>query len=121
MGSRILIADDASFMRTMLKDIITKGGFEVVAETDNGLTAVELYKKLKPDAVTLDITMPGMDGLGVLKEIKSFDSDAKVIMCTAMGQQTVVVEAIKFGAVDFIEKPFQTEQVVNALNKALKI
>lgn len=121
MGSRVLIVDDAGFMRIMLKDILTRGGFEVVAETDNGITAVELYKELKPDVVTMDITMPGMDGIRALREIISFDSDAKVIMCTALGQQTVVVEAIKLGAVDFIEKPFQKEQVVNALKKALKL
>ncbi len=121
MGSKVLIVDDAGFMRIMLKDIIIKGGFEVVAEADNGITAVELYKKLKPDAVTMDITMPGMDGIRALKEILLFDRDAKVIMCTALGQHTMVVEAIKVGAVDFIGKPFQKDQVVSALKKALML
>lgn len=121
MNPRILIVDDAGFMRSMLKDIVTRDGFEVVAEADNGITAVELYKELKPDAVTMDITMPEMDGVRALKEIMSYDSNAKVVMCSAMGQQTMVVEAIRLGAVDFIEKPFQTERVITALKKALKI
>jgi two-component system chemotaxis response regulator CheY len=121
MNPRILIVDDAGFMRSMLKDIVTRDGFEVVAEADNGITAVELYKEHKPDAVTMDITMPEMDGVRALKEIMSYDSDAKVVMCSAMGQQTMVVEAIRLGAVDFIEKPFQTERVITALKKALKI
>jgi two-component system chemotaxis response regulator CheY len=121
MYPKILIVDDAGFMRRMLINIISQGGFEVVGEADNGLTAVEMYKQLKPDAVTMDITMPQMDGLNALKEILAFDSNAKVIMCSAMGQQFMVVEAIKLGAVDFIEKPFQTDQVVKAINKALNL
>lgn len=121
MSPKVLIVDDAGFMRSMLRDIVSKDGFEVVAEADNGIKAVELYKELKPDAVTMDITMPEMDGIRALKEILYYDSKAKVIMCTAMGQQSMVVEAIKLGAVDFVEKPFQTEQVVNALRKALKL
>ncbi|OGO78607.1 MAG: two-component system response regulator [Clostridiales bacterium GWB2_37_7] len=121
MYPKILIVDDAGFMRRMLINIISQDGFEVVGEAENGLAAVELYKKLKPDAVTMDITMPEMDGITALKEILSFDSNAKIIICSAMGQQTMVVEAIKLGAVDFIEKPFQTDQVVKALNKALNL
>lgn len=121
MGPRVLIVDDAGFMRSMLKDIVSKDGFEVIAEADNGIKAVELYKELKPDAVTMDITMPEMDGIRALREIISYDNDAKVIMCSAMGQQTMVVEAIKLGAVDFVEKPFQTDRVINALKKALKL
>lgn len=121
MYPRVLVVDDAGFMRRMLVNIISQGGFEVVGEADNGLSAVELYKQLKPDAVTMDITMPQMDGLAALKEILSFDSNAKIIMCSAMGQQFMVVEAIKQGAVDFIEKPFQTDQVVKSLSKALNL
>jgi two-component system chemotaxis response regulator CheY len=121
MNPRIIIADDAGFMRRMLINILTQGGFEVVGEAENGVQAVELYKQLKPDAITMDITMPEMDGITALKEIIAFDSNAKVVMCSAMGQQFMVVEAIKLGAVDFVEKPFQTEQVVKALHKALNI
>lgn len=119
MNPRILIADDAGFMRKILVNILTQAGFEVVGEADNGIKAVELYKQLKPDAVTMDITMPLMDGITALREIKEYDKDAKVVICSAMSQQTMVVEAIKLGAVDFVEKPFQTEQVVDALHKAL--
>ncbi|MDF2890000.1 MAG: chemotaxis response regulator [Clostridia bacterium] len=121
MNPRIIIADDAGFMRRMLINILSQGGFEVVGEAENGVQAVELYKQLKPDAITMDITMPEMDGITALKEIIAYDSNAKVVMCSAMGQQFMVVEAIKLGAVDFVEKPFQTEQVVKALHKALNI
>jgi two-component system chemotaxis response regulator CheY len=121
MNPRVLIVDDAGFMRRMLKNIVSQGGFEIVGEADNGITAVEMYKELKPDAVTMDITMPQMDGLTALKEILAYDSNAKIIMCSAMGQQFMVVEAIKLGAVDFVEKPFETEQVVKALRKALNL
>jgi len=121
MNPRIIIADDAGFMRRMLINILSQGGFEVVGEAENGAEAVELYKQLKPDAITMDITMPEMDGITALKEIIAYDSNAKVVMCSAMGQQFMVVEAIKLGAVDFVEKPFQTEQVVKALHKALNI
>lgn len=121
MKPRVLIADDAGFMRRILMNILTEGGFEVVGEADTGVKAVELYKQLKPDVVTMDITMPEMDGISALKEIKDFDNDAKVIMCSAMSQQTMVVDAIKLGAVDFIEKPFETEQVVKAIKKILNL
>lgn len=121
MRPRVIIADDAGFMRRMLVNIISQAGFEVVGEADNGATAVELYKQLKPDVVTMDITMPEMDGIAALKEIISYDSNAKVIICSAMWQQTMVVDAIKLGAVDFIQKPFETEQVVKAINKALNL
>lgn len=121
MNPRVLIVDDAGFMRKILIKIVSQGGFEVVGEADNGKSAVEMYKELKPDAVTMDITMPQMDGLTALKEILSYDKNAKIIMCSAMGQQFMVVEAIKLGAVDFVEKPFETEQVVKALRKALNI
>lgn len=121
MEPRILIADDAAFMRRMLRNILQEGGFEVIGEADTGVKAVEFYKELKPDVVTMDITMPEMDGLNALKEIITFDPDAKVLMCSAMNQHTIVVEAIKLGAVDFIEKPFETDQVVKAINKVLHL
>lgn len=116
---RVLIVDDAAFMRMMLKDILTKNGYEVAGEAANGLKAVELYKQEKPDVVTMDITMPEMDGIQAVKEIKSFDPNAKIVMCSAMGQQAMVMEAIKSGAKDFIVKPFQPERVLEALKKVL--
>ncbi len=117
MSVRVLIVDDASFMRLMLKNILVQGGFEVVGEADNGQKAIERYKELKPDIVTLDITMPELDGLSAAKEIIKYDPDAKIIMCSAMGQQGMVVDAIKAGAKDFIIKPFQGERVIEALKK----
>ncbi|SNZ09655.1 two-component system, chemotaxis family, response regulator CheY [Terribacillus aidingensis] len=119
MGKRILIVDDAAFMRMMIKDILTKNGFEVVGEAQDGQQAVEKYKELTPDLVTMDITMPEMDGIAAMKEIKSQYPDAKVIMCSAMGQQAMVIDAIQAGAKDFIVKPFQADRVVEAITKAL--
>ncbi|QXE03107.1 response regulator [Terribacillus sp. DMT04] len=119
MGNRILIVDDAAFMRMMIKDILTKNGFEVVGEAPDGQQAVEKYKELTPDLVTMDITMPEMDGIAAMKEIKSQYPDAKVIMCSAMGQQAMVIDAIQAGAKDFIVKPFQADRVVEAITKAL--
>ncbi|MBU6081046.1 MULTISPECIES: response regulator [Allobacillus] len=119
MSKRILIVDDAAFMRMMIKDILVKNGFEVVGEAQDGVEAVEKYAELKPDLVTLDITMPEKDGLTALKEILSSDSDAKVIMCSAMGQQSMVIDAIQAGAKDFIVKPFQADRVLEAINKVL--
>ncbi|MBV7272268.1 response regulator [Clostridium thailandense] len=115
--AKILIVDDAAFMRMMIKDILEKNGFEVVGEANNGLKAVELYKKEKPDVVTMDITMPDMDGIEAVKAIKAFDPGAKIIMCSAMGQQTMVMDAIKAGARDFIVKPFQPDRVLEAIKK----
>ncbi|MBZ4663110.1 MAG: response regulator [Caloramator sp.] len=117
--ARVLIVDDAAFMRMMLKDILTKNGYEVIGEAPNGAKAVEIYKLEKPDVVTMDITMPEMDGIQAVKEIKAFDPNAKIIMCSAMGQQAMVMEAIKSGARDFIVKPFQPERVLEALKKVL--
>ena len=117
--AKVLIVDDAAFMRMMIKDILEKNGFEVVGEAPNGVVAVELYKKEKPDVVTMDITMPDMDGIEAVKQIKSFDAGAKVIMCSAMGQQSMVMDAIKAGARDFIVKPFQAERVLEAVNKVI--
>lgn len=119
MSKKVLIVDDAVFMRMMVKDIVSKGGFEVVGEAENGAVAVEEYKNTKPDIVTMDITMPEMDGIEALKEIKKIDSKAKVIMCSAMGQQAMVMEAIKAGASDFVVKPINQARILEALNKAL--
>lgn len=117
--TRVLIVDDASFMRMMIKDILQKNGFEVVGEAANGIEAINLYKKEKPDVVTMDITMPDMDGIEAVKEIKSFDPAAKIIMCSAMGQQSMVMDAIKSGARDFIVKPFQADRVLEAIRKVV--
>ena len=116
---RILIVDDAAFMRMMLKDILTKNGFEICGEASNGKDALEKYKELNPDLVTLDITMPDMDGLTALKELRNIDNDVKVIMCSAMGQQAMVIDAIQAGAKDFIVKPFQAERVLEAVKKVV--
>lgn len=119
MGKRVLIVDDAAFMRMMIKDILAKNGYEIVGEAENGQIAIEKYKDVKPDLVTMDITMPEMDGIAAVKEIVSFDSAARVIMCSAMGQQAMVIDAIQAGAKDFIVKPFQPERVLEAVSKAL--
>ncbi len=119
MGARILIVDDAAFMRMMIKNILTSNGYEVVGEAENGLQAVEKYKELKPDLVTMDITMPEMDGIAAVKEIKKIDPNARIIMCSAMGQQSMVIEAIQAGAKDFIVKPFNPQRVLEAVEKAL--
>jgi len=119
MAKRILITDDALFMRVTLKNILTQNGYEVVGEATNGAESVELYKQLKPDLVTMDITMPEMDGIAALKQIKAADPSANVVMCTAMGQKNMVVEAIQAGAKDFIVKPFQAERVLEAVSKLL--
>ncbi len=119
LASSVLIVDDAAFMRMMIKDILTKNGYEVVGEAADGNQAVEKYKELSPDLVTLDITMPEKDGIAALKEIMSFNNQAKVIMCSAMGQQSMVIEAIQSGAKDFIVKPFQADRVLEAVEKTL--
>ena len=119
MSKGILIVDDASFMRMMIKDILTKNDFNVLGEAEDGLKAVEKYKELSPELVIMDITMPEMDGIQAVKEIKKINSDAKIIMCSAMGQQAMVIEAIQAGAKDFIVKPFQADRVVDAVKKVL--
>ena len=118
--SRILLIDDAAFMRMILKDVLTKNGYEICGEASNGKEGIQKYKELKPDLTTLDITMPEMDGITTLKEIKKIDSNAKVIMCSAMGQEAMVVEAIQAGAKDFIVKPFQSDRILEAVKKVLK-
>lgn len=119
MAKGILIVDDASFMRMMIKDILTKNGFEVVGEAENGAKSIERYKELDPELVVMDITMPEMDGIQAVKEIKKINSEARIVMCSAMGQQAMVIEAIQAGAKDFIVKPFQADRVVEAVKKAL--
>ena len=121
MANRILIVDDAAFMRMMIRDILTKNGFEVVGEAQDGAQAIEKFKELRPDLITMDITMPEMDGIAALKEIKKADPNAKVIMCSAMGQQAMVIDAIQAGAKDFIVKPFQSDRVIEAINKTLGV
>ena len=117
--AKILIVDDAAFMRMMIKDILTKNGYEIAAEAENGQKAVEKYAETKPDLVLMDITMPEMDGIQALKKIKELDGGANVIMCSAMGQQAMVIEAIQSGAKDFIVKPFQAERVLEAVKKVV--
>ncbi len=117
--AKILIVDDAAFMRMMIKDILTKNGYEVAGEAENGVVAVSKYSELKPDLVLMDITMPEKDGIQALKDIKAADAGAKVIMCSAMGQQAMVIEAIQSGARDFIVKPFQVDRVIEAVKKVV--
>ncbi|QJD83369.1 response regulator [Cohnella herbarum] len=119
MANRILIVDDAAFMRMMIRDILTKNGYEVVGEAQDGAQAIEKFKEFTPDLITMDITMPEMDGITALKEIRKLDSNAKVIMCSAMGQQAMVIDAIQAGAKDFIVKPFQADRVIEAIKKTL--
>lgn len=117
--ANILIVDDAAFMRMMIKDILTKNGYVVVGEAENGLKAVEKFKEHSPDLVIMDITMPEMDGIQAVKQIKALNSNAKVIMCSAMGQQAMVIESIQAGARDFIVKPFQADRVIEAVKKVV--
>jgi two-component system, chemotaxis family, chemotaxis protein CheY len=119
MANRILIVDDAAFMRMMIRDILTKNGYEVVGEAQDGAQAIEKFKELHPDLITMDITMPEMDGISALKEIRKLDTNARVIMCSAMGQQAMVIDAIQAGAKDFIVKPFQADRVIEAIKKTL--
>jgi len=118
MANTVMVVDDAAFMRMILKNVLTGKGFEVIEAVD-GSDAVKKYKESKPDLVTMDITMPEMDGLAAVKEIKKFDPQAKIIMCSAMGQQSMVIDAIQAGARDFIVKPFQPEKVMEAVTKAI--
>jgi len=114
---KVLITDDAAFMRFSLKTMLERNGFEIVGEAENGAIAAEKYKILKPDIVTLDITMPVMDGLQALKKIKAIDKSAKVIMISAMGQEGIVREAIISGATGFIVKPFNEETILKVFKK----
>lgn len=119
MSKGILIVDDAAFMRMMIKDVLTKNGFQVIGEAENGAKAIEKYKELQPDLTIMDITMPEVDGIQAVKEIKKIDPNAKIIMCSAMGQQSMVIEAIQAGAKDFIVKPFQADRVIEAVKKVI--
>lgn len=116
----VLIVDDAAFMRMMIKDILTKNGLDVAGEAETGVQAVALYKELKPDIIIMDVAMPEMSGIAALKEILAADGSAKVVMCSAMGQQALVIDAIQAGAKDFLVKPFKPDRVVDAINKALE-
>ena len=116
---RVMVCDDAAFMRMMIKDILVKNGYEIAAEAENGLKAVEQYPEAKPDLVLMDITMPEMDGIEAVRRIKTLDPNANIIMCSAMGQQAMVIEAIQAGAKDFIVKPFQANRVLEAVRKVL--
>ena len=117
--AKILVVDDAAFMRMMLSNILTKMGHEVVGEADNGKTAIEEYKKLKPDIVTMDITMPHLNGIEAVKGIREIDGEARIIMVSAMGQKEMVIEAVKAGAKDFIVKPFKEDVIKDTINRTL--
>jgi two-component system chemotaxis response regulator CheY len=119
-GATILIADDLSFMRMIQKDILVQRGYTVVGEASDGRQAVEKYQTLRPDLVVLDITMPNMNGLDAMRRIFEIDPKARVIMCSALGQQNLIVEAIRAGVRDFIVKPFKAERILSAIEKALR-
>lgn len=120
MATRVLVVDDLAFMRDALKEILTSGGFEVVGEAENGEVGVRRFQTLLPDAVLLDITMPVMDGLTALREIRRLDPKAVVVMCSALGQQKHIIRAIHLGASDFVVKPFRPERIVSAIGKAVR-
>ncbi len=117
MGKRVMIVDDALFMRTMLRDIFVAAGWQVVGEVDNGELAISEYGRLRPDLITMDIVMPEMGGIDALKKILAADSDARIVVCSALGQKHLILEAIQAGAKDFIVKPFQQEQVLNVVER----
>ncbi|MHB8418467.1 MAG: response regulator [Myxococcales bacterium] len=120
MPKRVLVVDDAIFMRNMIKDIFASGGYEVVGEAANGLEAVERYKELKPDLTTMDIVMPFKSGIEATREIVKLDQRAVILMCSALGQESLVMEAIEAGATDFIVKPFRTDDVLAVAKKVLE-
>jgi len=119
VGHRVLVCDDAIFMRTMITDILSNAGYDVVGEAETGLQAIQRYRELKPDLVTMDIVMPDMGGIDAVREIVKEDPNAKILMCSAMGQQALVVEAIQAGAKDFVVKPFQPSRVLEAVQRVL--
>ncbi len=119
MAARVLLVDDTTFMRRMLREILSQGGYEVAAEARNGLEAVEQYRQAKPDLVVMDITMPEMDGIAAVREILRQDGAARIIMCSALGQDEPIVEALEAGARDFVLKPFLPEKVLEAVRKVL--
>ncbi|SFL73436.1 two-component system, chemotaxis family, response regulator CheY [Paenibacillus sp. 1_12] len=117
--AKVMVVDDAAFMRKMLKFLLVEAGHEVVAEAANGRDAVHTYVKYKPDLVTMDVAMPELDGIGAVRQIRKFDPLAKIIMCSSMGQTALIVDAISSGAKDFIEKPFQKKGIIETVNKVL--
>ena len=119
MSKKIMVVDDAAFMRMTIKTSLTKAGYTEIVEAPDGAQAVELYDKEHPDLVIMDIAMPNMDGIQALKAIKGKDAAAKVVMCSAMGQEAMVVEAIQLGALDFIVKPFKTDRILQTVGKIL--
>ena len=119
LSNTVLVCDDAVFMRTLLSDILTQSGFEVIGEAETGVQAIERYKQLRPHLVTMVIVMPDMGGIDAVREITKFDSEARILMCSAMGQQALVVEAIQAGAKDFVVKPFQPSRVLEAVQRVL--
>jgi two-component system chemotaxis response regulator CheY len=119
VSHRVLVCDDALFMRSMVGDILAQAGYQVVGEAGNGTEAVERYKALRPDLVTMDIVMPDMGGIDAVREITRFDPGARIIMCSAMGQQSLVTEALDAGAADFVVKPFQASRVIEAAQRLL--
>ena len=118
---KILIVDDAGFMRKMVQTHLSKAGYTDFLEGEDGLRAIELYRESKPDLVIMDITMPNLNGIEALRQIKQYDAEAKIVMCSAMGQEAMVMEAIKLGALDFIVKPFKAERIVQTVNKVLPL
>lgn len=120
MGARVLVVDDTAFMRMTLRNLLQKHGYTVAGEAGNGAEAVARYEELKPDVVTMDITMPEMDGIAAIKAILARDPGARIIVCSAMGQKPMVIEALAAGAKDFIVKPFQAERVIEALQRVLQ-
>lgn len=119
--AKIMVVDDAAFLRAMLKDILVSGGHEIVCEATNGLEAIDKYSKNRPDLVTMDITMPVMEGIEAVRQIRKLDPNANIVMCSAMGQRNLIIEAIQSGAKDFIIKPFQTTRVLEAVDKAIAL
>ena len=119
MGHTVLVCDDAIFMRTMISDILSQAGYQIVGEAESGAQAVQKYRELKPELVTMDIVMPDMSGIEAVREICQEDPDARILMCSAMGQQALVVEAIQAGAKDFVVKPFQPSRVLEAVQRVL--
>lgn len=117
----ILVVDDAGFMRKMVQTHLSKAGYTDFIEGEDGQKAVELYKEKHPDLVIMDITMPNVDGIAALRQIKEFDPKAKVMMCSAMGQESMVMDAIKLGALDFIVKPFKQDRIIQAVSKILPL
>lgn len=119
MDKKIMIVDDAAFMRMMIKNALSGAGYSNLLEAGDGKIAVDMYQSEKPDLMIMDITMPNMDGLQALQAIKAMDKDAKIVMCSAMGQEAMVVDAIRFGALDFIVKPFKPDRILQTVAKVL--